>query len=304
MTGQTVMSRDAIFDQFTPYTGVCEPDTVITWIGTKLLGEWKSLPPHPLYNRTVPEPQVGEEYFEWIDLLQAVLDSMPRGRFTMLDLGAGTGRWGINAILAARQKHIKHIDVRFVEAEPQHFQWLMSAFSMNDIHCPEVWRPAFNAAISYHPAPVKFLIGNGKYHAANWYGQYIENIPADITTETYCGHNVLRAKDTDCPKSFVWIGSITPEEVALDLPVVDYVDMDLQGAELNIVQNSMPFLNQKVRRIHIGTHGEKVEQELRQAFTRHNWKCVWDFPGHRTNETPYGPVEFQDGVQSWINTKL
>jgi hypothetical protein len=31
---------------------------------------------------------------------------------------------------------------------------------------------------------------------------------------------------------------------------------------------------------------------------------VNDYPNNRTNDTPYGPMPFEDGVQTWVNPRL
>ena len=43
-------------------------------------------------------PSFNEEYFEWVDVLEAVVARA--GMFTMLELGAGWGRWLANAAAA------------------------------------------------------------------------------------------------------------------------------------------------------------------------------------------------------------
>src|SRR5436190_9555453 len=45
-------------------------------------------------------PRLDQEYFEWTDLLEAVLDADKS--FTMVELGAGFGRWSARGALAAR----------------------------------------------------------------------------------------------------------------------------------------------------------------------------------------------------------
>jgi hypothetical protein len=66
-------------------------------------------------------PAFPEEYLEWIDLLEAVANA--QGKFTMIELGAGYGRWLVNAAVTLRQR--KPTIVPFLigaEAEPTHFQ--------------------------------------------------------------------------------------------------------------------------------------------------------------------------------------
>ena len=75
-------------------------------------------------------PPFDEEYFEWIDLLEAVKSA--RSRFTMLELGAGFGRWTARAAAAARQRNLQYSLIA-VEAEPTHFEWLKQNLQDNEV---------------------------------------------------------------------------------------------------------------------------------------------------------------------------
>src|SRR5262245_3888301 len=71
-------------------------------------------PPPPL----VPHPALNEEYFEWIDLFEAV--EAAAGRFCMLELGAGYGRWGTYGAYVANYSGRRPVQLTLVEAEPEH----------------------------------------------------------------------------------------------------------------------------------------------------------------------------------------
>src|SRR5262245_931912 len=47
-------------------------------------------------------PSLSDEYFEWVSLLEAA--KAARTSFTVVELGAGYGRWAARAALAARQR--------------------------------------------------------------------------------------------------------------------------------------------------------------------------------------------------------
>ena len=85
--------------------------------------------------------------------------------------------------------------------------------------------------------------------------------------------------------------------------MVDLIDMDIQGAEAEVVESSLDLLDRRVKRVHIGTHGDEIEARLRAAFARMEWRCLYDFPHGSDTATPFGVVSFGDGVQSWINPR-
>ena len=80
------------------------------------------------------------------------------------------------------------------------------------------------------------------------------------------------------------------------------MDLDVQGAEYAVLSSCRDLLKQKVKRIHIGTHGPDLEIDLRRMFLEDGWTKLHDFPFETENvPTLYGPMHFYDGVQTWIN---
>jgi len=73
---------------------------------------------------------------------------------------------------------------------------------------------------------------------------------------------------------------------------------------LDVIARDIKVINDKVRRIHIGTHNAIVEKGLRRIFSDNGWLNIWDYQCNNTNETPYGSIFFQDGVQAWVNPAL
>ena len=103
-------------------------------------------------------------------------------------------------------------------------------------------------------------------------------------------------------------GRITPcvtlAELLKLVTLVDLIDMDIQGAEVRVIKAGIEELNSKVKRLHIATHDPETEVNLRRAFHQEGWRMAWDFSGGGTNATPFGLIEFQDGVQSWVNKRF
>jgi len=64
---------------------------------------------------------------------------------------------------------------------------------------------------------------------------------------------------------------------------------------------TIELLNARARRVHIGTHGgHDLNVVLAKIFEDNGWRQVWNFEkGLQT--TKWGPVEFGDGILSFIN---
>jgi hypothetical protein len=82
---------------------------------------------------------------------------------------------------------------------------------------------------------------------------------------------------------------------------VDLIDLDVQGAELEVLEAAAGELDKKVKRVHIGTHGRTVEEGLRSLFRRLGWQCLRSFECASSVKTEWGTISFQDGVQTWVN---
>jgi FkbM family methyltransferase len=217
----------------------------------------------------------------------------------MLELGAGYGRWGVRGALAAKQCGICDIDVRFVEAEPQHAAWLADAIALNQLQ--DIKTTVIEAAVSYAAEPVPFAVTYEGLDARSWYGQAIWVAANQRTARTYFGRPVYRTVgDVDQ----IMVEPVTFESIIADVERVDHVDMDLQGAERELIPAAIATFSEKVARVHIGTHGAEIEDLVRRTFLEAGWTPGWDFAGLRCQDTPYGPIEFEDGVQTWRNPRL
>jgi hypothetical protein len=97
---------------------------------------------------------------------------------------------------------------------------------------------------------------------------------------------------------------VNPDTVLAPLDEVDLIDMDIQGAELDVCRAGAAALDTKVRRVHIGTHRPWIDLGLRELFASLGWRNVWDFPCKRRQSTPFGEIDFEDGVQGWVNPRF
>lgn len=272
-----------------------DEDTVVDWLGARWRKAWFNAD-DPNARDTPADPRFDEEAFEWISLLEAL--AAARGRFVMLELGAGYGRWGVRGALAARRLGLQPF-VRFVEAEPQHLAWAREAATLNGLGAAET--DFVDRAVYYGEAKVPFTISSLQLRARNWYGQAVWWEQLTPSSKSYHGYQVHDA-ESGCEE--ILVATTTLEELTSDLEIVDYIDMDLQTAELGVVKNSLETLTSKVKRVHIATHSREIEVEIRLLFLDAGWTQRWDYACLRHNVTPFGALQFGDGVQSWINPRF
>jgi hypothetical protein len=102
----------------------------------------------------------------------------------------------------------------------------------------------------------------------------------------------------------ICVPSVSLRGLLSDLDRVDLIDTDIEGQELPAIRAPIADLDAKVKRPYIGTHGKEIESELKQLLSGHGWRCLADYSLLSTSETPWGTVRFENGVQSWVNSRL
>jgi FkbM family methyltransferase len=318
-----------IFDRFVRTPHKAGPRYVENFVGALTRNEFEAeLPPTPAGQQmnfsvsgralatdadpTLPA-MLTEDYFEWIDTLESI--DQARGEYVMVELGAGYGRWLINAAAALR-RHKGHpkLPSRFigVEASPLRFRWLLQNCQDNEVDAATnrlVW-----GAVSNDEEAGFFPI----YHA-HWTGNQGHTYGAPF--EKADGTRFQRVElQTDLNKLypdleyyvsptaegqlFIRVQTVSLAHLIRDHAVVDLIDMDIQGAELDVVRSSLDELNRKVKRVHIATHGHDIEREIRALLAAQGWENVWDLPYDKVHASRYGEMYFCDGIQGWINPAL
>jgi FkbM family methyltransferase len=226
---------------------------------------------------------VPHEAFEWMALFDAIAEASTR--FTMLEIGAGFGRWTVRAAAAIR-RYRPDLTYRLVavEAEPTHFEWLAIHTADNEVmpQSSEGTCELINAAVSRDRGEEPFYFGD----PAAWYGQALvrpENVGADAPIQP--------------------VATVGLSEILEKMDRVDLIDLDIQGAELEVLTESASWLG-TVRRIYIETHSSVIDERLVDLFERAdgNWSQVVAVPLGANRATPLGEADFGDGgVQLWVN---
>jgi FkbM family methyltransferase len=232
-----------------------------------------------------------QEYYEWIAVLEAVLEA--HDTFTMFELGAGYGRWMITAACAARRKNPT---VRFnlvgVEPEPTHFRWMQRHFADNDLDPAE--HELLEAVVNASGKPVHFIAG----HPKDWYGQAI--LPEGYTLAHYPG--TTAAYPT---AHIIEAAAVRLDDLLARHAFVDLIDMDIQGAELEVIPPNIDAMTLKVRRVYVSTHTPEIHAKVAGTFRDAGWtlRAMHGWTG-KEEQTQFGAVLFVDGIQYWVNPHL
>lgn len=285
---------DTAFSRFRQWSGTAEAGYDVNWLGqrtdVRFVHGWADAA--RLQERRYdpcPYPALNEEVFEWLTLLDAV--SHARGRFVMVEAGAGYGRWLVSAALALRQAHPgMPCTLIGIEGETHHYASLLQHFRDNGLDPAE--HRLIHGAVSDRDGEGEFALND---NPTGWWGQWL------MRPETaLIGEANLRTRS---------IVTYSIETLLRDVGRVDHMDFDIQGAEEVAIGGGIDVMTEKVRRVFVETHGAGIHKSVTESFRSRGWRCTHSYgwaDGSLSQEmTPFGPIVFDGyGVQCWINPSV
>lgn len=247
---------------------------------------------------TLPS-RLSEDYYEWISLLEAIADA--KDQFVMIDLGAGYGRWALNGLLAVKclkpSKDLKSM-VFAVEADRTRFDWMAEAFRINNIPAEDY--ELIKAGISDRNETAVMVTGPHEFGASvlqldKSVSEYIEKNNVEVI-------NAAEGGQLQTVKTIPLI-DIVGRAASLHR-VIDFVDMDIQGAEVPAVPSAIALMNNCVKRMHISTHNPLQEEILYNTLISNGWAIKRFYRRETANFAEFGRFLFDDGVIYCVNSRL
>jgi FkbM family methyltransferase len=218
---------------------------------------------------------------EWGSCLRSI--DLSGDRFVMLELGCGWGCWMNNLGVAAKSVG-KRIKLFGIEADTEHLRFARLALTDNEMSGEE-----FTLAQGIAGKSSSVALFPKLESGINWGGSAIFNPSSE------------QLKEVDRSDRYVRIPVVDISNFISDEEIIDFVHVDIQGAELDLLTEIFELLCQKVRYIFIGTHSKQIEAGLFNLFTNSTpWKLEMERAAIFTlvDGTPFVSV---DGVQAWRN---
>lgn len=274
----------AVFKTFSPVEAQTSGLHIYDFIGTCTRTSFrKGWDKHltPAGRKFTPNlPPKNEHYLDWVAVLSAV--DRARGAFRMAELGAGWAPWLVRGALAARQRpEISSVELLGVEADPTHFAWMRQHFVDNGLD-PDA-HFLLNGAVAAQPGVLSFPIIENPDED---YGSGIVSPEAAARTLTVKAHTL-------------------PELLALFSGPVDFMHVDIQGAEYEAIPPALSVLNGQVRSLMVGTHtSDAWHDDLVRQLRSAGWHEVLNLPRSRTSQTPWGDIALGDGFLLFDNPRL
>jgi Methyltransferase FkbM domain len=310
----------ALLDRIEPWSGEVPAGYVVNSLG--ILTDARFLPgregPFEVHQETTIRPSLatwGEGFLELADWLIAARDA--RDQFVGMSLGAA---YGAQLVLAWKAlMAINPLPCRLVGVEPvpENCVWMRRHLAVNGIDPNAHW--ILQAALGPDNEPVLFPVGAPGSGATG-----CSDTNAALSRRTYANliserggaervlENILTYNSTglsyDLGAGFdgelKFVSAVTLRDVLTPFEHVDLLEVDIQHSEISVFPPFIDVLTGKVRRIHIGTHGQEAHDLLRALLLGAGWELVFDYAPDARHITEHGPLEMIDGVLSARNPAL
>lgn len=224
-------------------------------------------------------PPKNEHYLDWIAVLTAAAKA--RGVFRMAEFGAGWAPWLVRGALAVRQRDdVTSCELMAVEADPTHYSWTLEHFIDNGLNPDE--HHILHGAVTDNAEMQRFPVvaePNADYSTS------LEDAETTDETIEVQGHTVTELLDQ-------FSGPL------------DFLHVDIQGAEYDALAPAIMRLSRSVRAIMIGTHDDRIHDDLTALFRDHSWHEQLNLGRSKTTQTPWGKITTDDGFLWFENARI
>ena len=259
----------------------------------------------------------GEAFFEAVDWFEAAREAS--GHYTMVTLGACYGVQAVGAVRALQRLNPMPAKIVAVEADPENFDWLKQHLHDNGIDPRRHW--LLHCAMSDSSRPVLFPVGapgsganncmsTNNEQSRSHYAREISRAE-DLRDKVYklvlegdTGVDVGLVPGTDFHGRIKFVSAVTLADVLAPLDRVDLLESDIQQAEEVVFPPAMDAIKEKVKRVHIGTHGRDVHDMLLQEFARRRFEIIFNYEPDTHHDTAWGSFNICDGIITARNLDL
>lgn len=248
----------------------------------------------------IPIPGDGfyADAIEYTGLLRA-FKTRGRDAFVVAEFGAGWGPWVAAGGVIARRHGVSSIDLIGVEASLGKIELMKQHLLDNGLR-PDV--PDLETRLGGIRARC--------VRAAIWSSDGHVEFPV-VKAEQEYGGAVVQGEGTADYRGMLFekesVPALTVDTLFRDNDVVDFLHIDIQGAELTVCRQALSTLQRKVRHLFVATHSRTIEGELVALLRPSGFDIVQEKPCRFSFGEWPGTVEgltAADGGQLWRNAAL
>ncbi len=238
----------------------------------------------------IPDDGFHAEGIEYVALLDAIERFAGAGSFVAVEAGAGWGPWLAMAGVVCRNRGVHDVRLVGVEASKERFALMQDHLNFNALtHEAGVKVYLFRGAVWSHDGVIHFpesavedmgAAASSSAESTDYRGQ-----PVSTTEVPCCRLDTL----------------IGPDQA------VDFLHVDVQGAEGELIASHLEWLNHAVKSMMIATHSRPLEGELMARLGEAGWILLREKPcrfGVGAAIPEWTGATTVDGSQYWINAKF
>lgn len=277
-----------------------EPGVIVDWLGGRTDHSNHAWLPVPadgcivVADLPVPDDQIHAETIEYV----AVLRSVERARglgdsFTMFELGASYAPWCVTGALAARRAGITRIHVCAVEASHRSIARIHDHAEMNGLAGrDDVTWTIRHAAVSEQGG-----------HA------YFPRVDTALDNGAQATRGPSKRDYRGVRVDYDKVPAVTFAELSAGLDRIDYVHLDLQGAEEALLGDKgfLDAANNRVSAMLLATQSRLIEGLALKAFSGGGWSLVRERPTMYAPNPQASDINgwtTRDGAQFWVNPRF
>ena len=235
----------------------------------------------------LPDDGFHAEGIEYAALLDAFDNRKVEGRFTAVEIGSGWGPWIALSGVLARQHDVERISLIGAEASPERYALMCRHLKTNSLTAGDgVNINTFQGAVWTHNGEVQFPESD--------VADMGSAATASHSRKDYRGFNV-KLRSIPCK---------TISTVCDGVGEIDFMHMDVQGAEYELIASALPWLSRNVRSLMVATHSRIIEGATIRILANAGWTLKREKPCRfnlQQDETALwaGRTE-ADGGQHWV----
>jgi FkbM family methyltransferase len=277
-----------------------QPGEIFDWLGVRTLVShhgWLERPDSGIIDiSTIPVPSdmIHAEAIEYVSLLVAIERALAAGRrsFVAVELGASYGPWITAAGVVARRLGFDNVNLVAVEASEQMIPEIMQHAAINGLVADTaVQVRAMHAAVYTTEQDLFFPKINVRFDNG-------AQVSAEDLTKDYRGLDVEYDK----------IQGVSLRTICQDLEMVDFMHLDLQGVEEELLQDEdfLDTLTEKTATFFLATQSRLIEGIALKALSARGWILVRERPTTYKFVADRSDVNgwtLRDGGQIWLNSR-
>ena len=245
----------------------------------------------------VPDDGFHAEAIEYVALTDALQRSEGNTTFSAVEIGAGWGPWITTAGVIAKKQNKNNITLVGVEASSERFDLMTRHLECNALRPP---------AASGEDAQYKNIFTR-LFKGAVWTHDGVIWFPESDVGDM--GAAATTKNDATDYRGTLSINRSVPckalPTLLHGLGIIDFLHIDIQGSELELLQNQIDWVSSNVRAMMIATHSRAIEGKLLELLYEHGWQLHREKPCRvdwQKNCSLVGKTNV-DGSQYWLNLK-